>query len=100
MNNEDLARKLNSVGKSAFIKYYGIFQSYGQNQISREDCIERILADGISNESGASIRCSNAKLIFQEGKQCDALRIICESQKLPSAIVKTAKRMLKATCDQ
>ena len=98
MNREELIRKLNSVGKAAFIQYYSDFKAQGQGQMSREDCIERIVADGVSNYSGAAIRCSNAKLIFQANKQCDALKIICNSTRLSLSVINTAKQLLAKEC--
>ena len=98
MNREELIRKLNSVGKAAFIEYYSTFKAHGQGRLSREDCIECIVADGVSNDSGAAIRCSNAKLIFQANKQCDALKIICDSNRLSSGVINIANRLLATEC--
>ena len=98
MNREELIRKLNWVGKAAFIEYYSAFKAHGQGRMSREECIERIVADGVSNDSGAAIRCSNAKLIFQANKQCEILKIICDSERLSLGIINKAKQLLATEC--
>ena len=98
MNREELKRKLNSVGRAAFIKHYSVFKIHGQGQMSREDCIEHLVADRASNDNGAAIRCSNAKLIFQANKQCDALKIICGSTRLSLDIINMAERLLATEC--
>jgi hypothetical protein len=79
MNNEQLIRKLNSVGKKAFVENYETFQSYASGQMSRESAIDTLVSLCVSNEAGANIRVGNAKQIFNAGKQKAALIIICDS---------------------
>lgn len=81
MNEEELIRKLNSVGRKQFINYFEVFQSYAKGRISKEDCIDRLVTDGISNENGAAIRCGNAKLIFEANRECRAIGMICDNWK-------------------
>jgi len=98
VNNEELIRKLNSVGKAIFTEYYSIFQSYGKGNISKENCIELLVSNKVSNDSGAAIRCSNAKLILQSNMECMALKIITESKRLPINTIKTAKQLMNDEC--
>ena len=35
---------------------------------------------GVSNESGAAIRCSNAILVFRAGREFDALQMVLDSK--------------------
>jgi len=94
MNNEDIIRKLNSVGKEKFTTYYDLFKQYADSKISKENAIQILVTDGVSNHNGASIRLGNAKLIFENNKQNDALKIIYNSR-IPNDIRKSAKNILK-----
>lgn len=91
MNEKELVRKLNSVGKAIFIEYFYLFQSYADDQISKEDCINTLVEKKVSNENGAAIRCSNAKPIFNFQKEIDALEIIIQSKRLSPEIIKNAR---------
>ncbi len=76
MNEQNLKNKLNSVGRTIFVKCFDIFQSC----ISKEDCIEKIMQKyPEKDESGCNICCSNAKLIFESGMECKAIGMICEN---------------------
>lgn len=70
MNENELVRKLNSVGKKAFIMCFDLYQDYAEGKMSRESCVSQQVAIGLSNESGAAIRCGNAKAIFQGQMVC------------------------------
>ncbi len=94
MNEEELIRKLNSVGKTIFVEYFSIFQEYATGQMSREDCIETLVSNDVSNESGASIRCGNAKQIFNANMENTALTIISESKRLPYDTVSRAAELI------
>jgi len=95
MNNDELIRKLNSVGKRAFVENYLLFQRYAVGTISKEEAIDQLMELGVSNEAGASIRLSNAKLIFENSRNKVALALIIESQNLPHNISKEAKTLLE-----
>lgn len=84
MKDDDLIRKLNSVGKRAFVDCFDDLRRYATGEASRADLIEKMVADGLSNEAGASIRCSNAALIFRAGREFDALALIAEARVLAS----------------
>ena len=64
MNGEELIRKLNSVGKRAFVENYEIFENFASGNLSRESAIELLVSSGVSNEAGAAIRLGNVKQIF------------------------------------
>lgn len=97
MKNEELIRKLNSVGKTIFVNYFFTFKDYAEGKLSKKDCINLLVLENVSNEAGASIRCGNAILIFRSNKAREALNIISESKLLPSEIVLKAKELLKLT---
>ena len=44
MNEEQLIRKLNSVGKKAFVENYKIFESHATGRISREFAIDTLVS--------------------------------------------------------
>jgi hypothetical protein len=95
MNEKELIKKLNSVGKEKFITYYHLFEDYYNGKISRYDCIEKLVSDGASNESGAAIRCGNAKLIFDANMEKLALEIIVNSNRLSYVTSNKAKEILE-----
>lgn len=80
MNKNELNRKLCSVGKSVFVSHFQLFSDLAAGKISREDAIEILQNLGVSNEAGASICCSNAKLIFRDGLEKEALHIVSTSR--------------------
>ncbi len=96
MNIEELIRKLNSVGKAAFVEHYPSFKSYAEGSISRQRCIDLLVESGISNPEGAAIRASNAVLIFRAGMEHEALSLILLSRRVPSNIVRAASELALA----
>ena len=94
MKSEDLKRRLNSVGKAAFVDNFSLLKSCADGQISRQSCIESLVAKGVSNMEGASIRVSNATTIFRADMEYDALTLVLESNRVPSTVVKAARRIL------
>ena len=94
MGHQELVRKLNSVGKAAFVEYVDLFEDYANGRRRKEDCIEILVRDGVSNEAGAAIRVSNAKRIVEEGATYEALRIISESTRLPTMVAAKARVLM------
>lgn len=91
MTNEELVRKLNSVGNAAFVEHYSLFKSYAAGGVSRQRCIDMLVVSGASNPEGAAIRTSNAELIFRAGMEQEALSLIAASSKVSSNIVRAAR---------
>lgn len=98
MNENELVRKLNSVGKTAFATCFELFQKYAAHKITRENCISQQVTKGISNENGAAIRCGNAKLIFEARMECEALKLISKSNRLPNEIITKAEKLIESHC--
>ena len=94
MDTQKLTRRLNSIGKAAFIKHFFDFKAYASGQILKEACIDRIILAKTSNWDGASIRCSNAKLIFEANMQNKALEIVVNAKRVPNDIIQKAKNLL------
>ena len=79
MNETELKRKLNSVGRKVFVECFYIFQEYATNRISKEYCIKKLTQQYPDKaESGCKICCSNAKQIFEANMECRAIGLICE----------------------
>ena len=93
MEKEDLVRKLNSVGKQAFVENFNLLKKYTCGQLSRERAIDELVRREVSNVSGADIRAGNAKLIFEAHRELDALDIILESLRVPASVRKEAGRL-------
>jgi hypothetical protein len=98
MEKERLIRKLNSVGKDAFVTHYYLFKNYANGKITKENAIQKLVDKGRSNVDGASIRLGNAKSIFNEISDCEALRIIQKSKRLSAGIIELAKAIYKENC--
>ena len=94
MNNSDLERKLNSVGKKAFVSYFDIFKQYASDKITREESISILFDKRSGNYAGSAIRVGNAKIIFDNHRELDALKIIIQSNRLSFTIKQEAKRLI------
>lgn len=90
----NLVRKLNSVGKRAFIENFGVFQNYAKGLITRDDAIDHLVELGVSNRAGAAIRVGNAKLIFKNHRTREALDIVLGSKRMSGKTIVEAKRIL------
>ena len=99
MNEQEMIRKLNSVGKTVFVLYFRLFLEYAEGKISKDKCIDELVEDKVSNYNGASIRCSNAKKIFDKKMECDALMTISKSRRLSSEVIQMAKKIITERCD-
>lgn len=80
MNKEVLKKKLTSVGRAVFIKCFPVFESYADERILREDCIEKLMQTyPDKKESGCRVCCNQAKLIFKADMQCGAVAMIVKT---------------------
>ena len=93
----DTLRKLNSVGKRAFIENFDLFKDYAAGRITRETAIKKLVNMGVSNESGAAIRVGNAKLIFDNQCVLEALNLVLESRRMPADVIAEAKKLINKT---
>ena len=95
MKDEELVRKLNSVGKAVFATKFSLFKSFAEGSISRQRCINSLVLLGVSNEEGAAIRTSNAELIFRSFREYDALLIVSKSTRIAPSAVRAACALLR-----
>jgi len=93
MDNNELVRKINSVGKQVFVEQFELFRKYADGQIPRDHAVDALVEKGISNESGAAIRAGNAKQIFAAHMEEKALDIILDSSRLSASVISVAKRL-------
>ncbi|HHF3141645.1 MULTISPECIES: hypothetical protein [Vibrio] len=95
MDDTDLDKKLKSVGKAAFVSHYELFRDFTNGRISRADAIETLVTNKVSNEAGAAIRVGNAKLIFENSREQDALDLILQSNRVDNKIRDLARKLRK-----
>ncbi len=93
MNDIELDKKLKSIGKAAFVSNYELIKEFSSGGISRADAIEVLVKKNVSNEAGAAIRIGNAKLIFENGRELDALDLILKSNRVSSDIRDLARKL-------
>ncbi|SEG19467.1 hypothetical protein [Vibrio hangzhouensis] len=93
MDDTELDKKLKSVGKAAFVTNYELFQNFTAGRISRADAIEALVTKKVSNEAGAAIRNGNAKLIFESGRELDALDLVLQSNRVNDDIRDLARKL-------
>ena len=93
MKKEELVRRLNSVGKQAFVEHFELFRKYALGVTSREHAVNELVELGVSNDSGAGIRVGNAKRIFESLKEKEALDLIIESNRLTPFFMTEARRL-------
>lgn len=89
MNEEQLIRSLNSIGKKSFVEDYGVYSNQG---ISRNEKVQ-ILSNKYS-VNGATIRVSYADTIFKHNKQNEALKIIIASPRMATSLKEQAKQLI------
>lgn len=92
MNNFQLTRNLQSVGKTCFVEYFVDFLS-----MSRVDAMDRLKAQTDYTEKSCASRTSHARSIIEAGLAGEALRLIISSESvLVSAKTRTvASELLK-----
>lgn len=90
MNDGQLERSINSIGKACFVKY---FDNFSNKSISREDLIEKLMETEGYKESGCVTRVAQARRIIDAGRSKDALIIIASSNRVPLAVSKRANQL-------
>jgi hypothetical protein len=95
MDGNTLVRKLNSVGKRVFVEHFALFQKLAKGELTKDECIERLVSLNVSNENGAAIRCGNAKQILQSNAENDALLAVINSTRLSQTVIEHAQQILR-----
>ena len=91
MNDEQLQRSLQSIGKACFVKYLDTFSN---SQISNEDLIDYLIAQESYKESGARTRVTQARRIIREGRTADALHMVMSSLRIDDQTRDLARTMI------
>lgn len=98
MDKERLIRKLNSVGKEAFVSHYFLFKDYASHRIHKDEAINKLVDVGRSNKAGAAMRLGNAMAIFHEQENGEALIIVQQSKRVSEATRRAAKAIYEEDC--
>ena len=93
MTDKDVAVALHSIGKTAFVEHFALFREYAAGRLSATDC-ENELA---TSDRGGAWRLPYAKAIFENGRECDALREVVSSR-VPDSVRTDAQTLLTALC--
>ena len=93
MNDQQLDRKLQSVGKEVFVKYFNDFKDADQ---PAQTIARRIAEDrGVLESAAKSWRVTSARAIISAGRGKDGLAICAQSEQLPHDIRTRAANLLK-----
>ena len=93
MDDAQLKRSLQGIGKTCFVKYYKPFRDKSRTDPSF--LVNFLMRAGVSNEAGAKIRVGrDARGIFNEGRENDALKIVVKSARVPPEIRDKARLLL------
>lgn len=76
MNNQELARNLQSVGMECFVTYYGLFSNFS---VPNEEVAAQIQEDRNYTSKSCNSRTSHARNIVRSGQGDDALRLVINS---------------------
>ena len=88
MNDTQLERRINSIGKRCFVEY---FEHFADESISRSVLIELMYSK--EKWSTCGNRISSARSIIKAGRARDALQIISCAKKVSKAIRDEARRL-------
>lgn len=99
MNEQEIARKLNSIGRAFFVGNFSTLKQYSDGSLSKKKCIDSFVMKGVCNEAGAAIRCGNAKALFLAKEERDALICASNSMRLSLDIRIEAARLIADECN-
>lgn len=91
MNDKQLERSLQSIGKGCFTLYFSEFSDEG---LKSEDLIEYLMKQEGYEESGCRTRVSQARRIIRSGRAADALVEVVRSTRLSDDVIDRARKLL------
>jgi len=91
MDDVQLDRSLQSIGKACFVKYFELFSD---SKLKDHDLIDLLMKHEGYKESGALTRVSQSRRIIREGRAKDALKIISGSGRVPEEVRKQAHLLM------
>lgn len=92
MNEKQLKRSLNSIGKGCFAKY---FEAFIDSSITDDDLVDGLMKIENYEESGARTRVIQSRRIVREEKALDALHIIRVSKNVKTWVVSKAEFLIQ-----
>ena len=90
-----MERKLNSVGKACFVKYYSQFANYN---IPNYELVEILHKENGYTMKASQTRVSKARSLIKNGCACGALQIIISSNRLEPNTVEEAQKIYRKIC--
>lgn len=90
MNDDQLERSLQSIGKECFVKY---FDEFSDNRLKDHDLIDLLMKNENYKESGCKTRVSQSRRIIKEGRAKDALKVVAGSSRVPDPIRRQAEAL-------
>jgi|WetSurMetagenome_2_1015567.scaffolds.fasta_scaffold98149_1 hypothetical protein len=91
MDNQQLERNLQTIGKGCFVKYY---ESFRDPMLTNKDLVDQFMANEVWNENGSKMRVTSIRRIFAASRELDALSIISNSHRLDESIKIEARLLL------
>jgi hypothetical protein len=90
-----MERKLNSVGKKCFVKY---FYQFSDPNLTNSDVVEILNHENGYTIKACQTRVSKARSIIHGGLSCQALETIISSSKVDSVTRDTAQNIFNEIC--
>lgn len=94
MDDKQLERSLQSIGKECFVKYFENFKDF---RYQNEELIELLMSNEGYEESGCKTRVNQSRRIINAGRENDALSIIMASQRIPHEVRQRARELRSGT---
>lgn len=93
MTIDPLEKRLRSIGKNIFVKY---FEEFKNANFDREELAKKLLSENpkASSIDAQKTRISNSRKIFELKMEKEALENIINSDKVESSIIEKAKKIL------
>jgi hypothetical protein len=91
MNDKQLERSVQSIGKGCFTLYFSEFQD---ERLKSEDLIEYLMNQEGYEESGCRTRVTQARRIISSGRAADALADVVRSSRLSDDVIARARQLL------
>ena len=93
MNDEQLKRRLQTIGKECFVSY---FRKFNDPTLSNDEVSTLLVEERKYMPKASLTRSSCARSIINAGRAKDAFAIIADSKKIEPAIREIASRMAAA----
>ena len=92
MDDKQLERAIQSVGKGCFVKYYELFRDTTR---SNDDLVKLLRRQEGYTETACQTRVSHSRRIIQSGNGPKILREILQSDRLDDDVIKKAQELLR-----